>query len=272
MTNKTSARPRPTARSNPDQEVATSPKTLAGTVYESLRSDILSAQLEPDSKLRIEFLSKRYRTGQIPIREALNRLASEGLVERREQRGFIVSPVSAEDLTELTKTRCWLEGMALGESIASHTLEWEEGLVLAYHRLSQQTRSMSRSVYLVNPEWEKLHREFHRSLIAGCGSRWLLSFCLQLSDQSFRYRQVAFKKSFKRRTDKDGHRAIMDAAIQGNADKVIKLLQKHLQYTARTILESNGALKTVFPSDKNPPSPPRTPVPRKAKKRQPGSG
>lgn len=224
-----------------------SPKTLAGTVYESLRSDILSAQLEPSSKLRIEFLSKRYRTGQIPIREALNRLVSEGLVERREQRGFIVSPVSVEDLTELTKTRSWLEGIALRESIASHTKEWEEGTVLAFHRLSQVPRSMSRSVYRVNPEWERLHRDFHRSLLAGCGSRWLLSFCLQLADQTFRYRQVAFKKSFSGRADTDGHRAIMEAAFSGNPDKAVKLLQSHLQFTERTILERDDALKTVFP-------------------------
>jgi DNA-binding GntR family transcriptional regulator len=244
------ARPRLAAESDKSRGNEDLPKTLAGTVYESLRADILSAQLEPDSKLRIEFLSRRYRTGQIPIREALNRLTSEGLVERREQRGFVVSPVSAEDLTELTKTRAWLEGIALAESIASHTREWEEGVVLAFHRLSQLPRSMSRSVYRVNPEWERLHRDFHRSLIAGCGSRWLLSFCLQLADQSFRYRQIAFKKAFRGRTDTDGHRAIMEAAIGGDSGKAVKLLQKHLRFTARTILENGDALKSVFPAIK----------------------
>ena len=241
-----SARPKPAKKpvTGPGPEPA--PKTQAGTVYESLRADILSAQLEPDSKLRLEFLSKRYHTGQIPIREALNRLTSEGLVERREQRGFTVSPISSEDLTELTKTRCWLEGIALSQSIASHTKEWEEGLVLAHHRLSQLPRSMSRSVYRVNPEWEKLHREFHRSLLAGCGSRWLLSFCLQLADQTFRYRQIAFKKAFPKLADTNGHRPIMEAAISGNAVKAVSLLQKHLQFTAQTILESEDALNAVF--------------------------
>lgn len=236
----------PVTKSNDTLGPARSPKTQAGTVYESLRSDILTAQLEPNSKLRLEFLSKRYHTGLIPIREALNRLTSEGLVERREQRGFIVSPISSEDLTELTKTRSWLEGIALSESIASHTKEWEEGLVLAHHRLSQLPRSMSRSVYRVNPEWERLHREFHRSLLAGCGSRWLLSFCLQLADQTFRYRQIAFKKAFPKLADTNGHRAIMEAAISGNALKAVSLLQKHLQFTAQTILESEDALNAVF--------------------------
>lgn len=231
------------------------PKTLAETVYRSLRSDILSGQFEPDSKLRIEHLSKHYRTGLIPIREALNRLASEGLAERREQRGFFVAPVSTQDLTELTRTRCWLEGLALSESMASHTQEWEERVVLAFHRLSRLPRSMSRSTYKVNPEWERLHRDFHESLLAGCGSRWLLSFCLQLADQSYRYRQIAFRKDFPRRQPGiDGHRAIMEAAVRGDAAKAVRLLQTHLQFTARTIVERGASLAATAPKPRKGPA------------------
>lgn len=237
----------PAAESEQRKEHDRPPRTLAGTIYEILRSDILSGQLEPECRLRIEYLSKRYLTGQIPIREALNRLASEGLVDRREQRGFVVSPISVGDLADLARTRCWLEGIALRESIASHTREWEEGVVLAFHRLSRLPRSMSRSTYRVNPEWERLHRDFHRSLLAGCGSRRLLSVCMQLADESYRYRQIAFKRAFPRRTGSDGHREIMEAAISGNAVEAVKLLQTHLQFTARTILKGRSALKVMSP-------------------------
>ena len=196
-----------------------SPATLASTVYDRLRTDILGGELKPGHKLRIEFLGKRYRTGHIPLREALNRLSSDGLVERRDQRGFLVAPVSAADLRELTKTRCLVEGAALRESIAARSAAWEEGIVLAYHRLSRTPRSASRTQYKANPAWEHLHRDFHRSLIAACGSRWLLNFCMQLADQSYRYRQLAFKQVFPLRSDTDGHRAIMQAAIDGDAER-----------------------------------------------------
>ena len=259
--------PRSPAPADLFEQPAPLPKTLAGTVYERLRSDILSGELEPDYRLRMEFLSKRYRTGQIPIREALNRLTAEGLVERWEQRGFIVSPTSAQDLTELTRTRCWLEGIALRESMASHTREWEEGVVLAFHRLSRLPRSMSRSTYRVNPEWERLHRDFHRSLLAGCNSKWLLSFCLQLADHSYRYRQIAFRKAFPRRSaTEDGHRAIMEATLIGNAEKAVRLLQEHLQFTARTILTSGDALKIVFPNVAGHTARPRKPRLKRAQK------
>ena len=225
-----------------DAAVQRSPATLATTVYDRLRADILAGELKPGYKLRIEFLGRRYRTGHIPLREALNRLSSDGLVERRDQRGFSVAPVSAADLRELTKARCVVEGAALGESIAARSSAWEEGMVLAFHRLSRTPRSQSRTQYKPNPQWEELHRDFHRSLIAACGSRWLSNFCMQLADQSYRYRQLAFKQVFPLRNDTDGHRAIMQAAIDGDAGKAVRLLQAHLRFTADIILRDGQAL------------------------------
>ena len=51
--------------------------------------------------LAIEALAERYDTSATPLREALNRLVADGLVERREQRGFIVAGISADDLAEI---------------------------------------------------------------------------------------------------------------------------------------------------------------------------
>lgn len=221
--------------------------TQASTVYDRLRADILAGELAPGSRLRIEFLGTRYRTGQIPLREALNRLSSDGLVERRDQRGFLVASVSADDLREITKARCIAEGAALRESIAARMLAWEEGIVLAYHRLSRTPRTTTPGEPGENPAWEPLHREFHRSLIAACGSRWLLDFCMQLADQSYRYRQIAFQRAFPVRGSAHGHHAIMTEVLDGNADKAVRLLQAHLQFTADTILRRGGALGGLAP-------------------------
>lgn len=235
--------------SDQDKNLDRSSQTLAGTIYDSLRADILTGQLEPEYKLRIDSLSKRYGIGQIPIREALNRLTAEGLVVRQEHRGFAVSPVSADDLAELTKTRCWLEGIALSESIAAHTQAWEEGVVLAFHRLSRLPRTANQSTHHANPEWEQLHRDFHRSLLAGCGSKRLLSVCLQLSDESYRYRQIALKKTFQH-ANGNGHREIMEAAIGNSAAAAVKSLQAHIQFPARIILKNTNALKAGTPKVK----------------------
>lgn len=209
--------------------------TRATSVYDELRADLLGGGLEPGSKLAIEALAERYDTSATPLREALNRLVSDGLVERREQRGFVVAGISAADLAEITKTRCWLEEIALRESIAAHGTAWEEALVLAHHRLAQTPRSLSDSRFEDNPAWEPLHRAFHRALIAGCGSRWLLAFCDQLADQHHRYRRLSAPRAFARRAVKNEHQQLMEAAIAGRADDAVALLRQHFERTATII-------------------------------------
>ena len=109
-------------------------------------TDLLDGVLEAESKLRVEWVVSKYGAGASPVREALNRLASEGLLGRHDQRGFFIMPVSASELEELTRTRCWLEERALRESIAHRTAEWEEQLVLALHRLGRALTSFASKI------------------------------------------------------------------------------------------------------------------------------
>jgi DNA-binding GntR family transcriptional regulator len=209
--------------------------TRATSLYDQLRGDLLGGDLEPGSKLAMEALAARYQSSATPLREALNRLVSDGLVERREQRGFVVAAISADDLMEITKTRCWLEAIALRESIAARSTAWEEALVLAHHRLAQTPRSLSDSHFTDNPAWEPLHRAFHRALIAGCGSRWMLSFCDQLADQHHRYRRLSAARAFAKRAVKSEHQQLLESAIAGRADEAVALLQEHFERTVKVI-------------------------------------
>ena len=210
--------------------------TRAGHVYDRLRGDLLAGRLRPGRKLSMRFLMETYDIGQTPLREALNRLTSDGLVECREQRGFLVSGISQSELIELTKTRCWVEGLAVRESIADATPAWEEDLVLAHHRLARTPRSLDPHRFEDNPEWERLHRAFHRAVLARCGSRPLLGFCDELADQLYRYRQLSIRKAFTTRPVGDEHRAILDAILAADADGASALLTAHYRRTADVIL------------------------------------
>ena len=96
-------------------------KNLSEQAHENIRRDILSGELFPGDKLQIEAISERYGIGIAPVREAFNRLSSEGLVERKSQRGFFVTEISITALEELVKTRIWLETLALREAIQNAT-------------------------------------------------------------------------------------------------------------------------------------------------------
>ncbi len=213
--------------------------TVASSVYDQLRLDILTGELRPGEKLRSEYLRDRYKAGISPVREALNRLATERLVCREDQRGFHVAGVSKAGLLELTKTRCWLEAIALRESIEHGDDAWEEQIVLAFHRLSRTPRSLDDATYAFNAKWEALHNAFHNALIANCDSHWLLGFCQQLADQADRYRQLAAAVSYPKRNEGSEHQALMEAALDRDADRAAALQCAHIRKTADIVLAAD---------------------------------
>ncbi|HLZ04339.1 MAG TPA: GntR family transcriptional regulator [Bradyrhizobium sp.] len=220
-----------------------SPATLASTIYARLKADILTTRLEPGRKLQSRFLMEQYNVGQTPLREALNRLTSEEFVVGMEQRGFYVKQVSKEELQELTKTRCWVEGLALRESIKNATQAWEETLLVTHHRLDRTPRSLNAEKFEDNPDWERAHRAFHATLIGLCGSRPLLSFCEQLADRLYRYRMMSIAKAYPVRKVGAEHTEILKSVLERSTEEAVRLLQQHYQRTADVIYSD---LETVL--------------------------
>ncbi len=209
--------------------------TRASAVYELLRADITHGTLEPGSKLGVSAMCERYGVGASPLREALSRLSAEGLVARTDQRGFRVAPLSWDELPILTRNRVQLESLALSESIEHRDADWENRLALLVHRLSRTPRSLADDHYVPNPEWEALHRDFHRCLLMRCPSRWLKVFCDTLTDEAYRFRQLAAVKVFSSRNEHAEHVAIFEAAINGRAEEAVRLLGEHYTRTTRVV-------------------------------------
>ena len=75
--------------------------TVGASTYQRIKRDIIFGALKPGSKLKLDALKQRYPASLSTLREALNRLASDGFVDAPQQRGFLVTPVSREDLAEI---------------------------------------------------------------------------------------------------------------------------------------------------------------------------
>lgn len=205
--------------------------TLTKSVYEQLRSDLLTGRLKPGEKLRAEALRHRFKVGSSPIREALNRLLSEGFVSLEEQKGFRVAPLSVQELRELLDARIWIDGAAVTASIERFETEWEEGLVLALHRLSRIERSPCSAD---NELWNRLHRNFHLSLVSGCGSRWMTRTSALLFDAAERYRlYAAGYVSGEKKLEE--HRQLVAACIDRKPELAVQLMKQHYGETCDVI-------------------------------------
>jgi len=212
--------------------------TRTSAVYAQLRHDIVHNRLRAGEKLRVESLAERYGVGATPLREALNRLSAEGLVSQQDQKGFRVTPISRQDLLELTRTRAWVTEILLRESIARGDEAWEEGIVLAMRRLSRVPQWRPEEPTMLNPAWEKLHRAFHDALVAACPSPMLLEFQQRLFDAADRYRNVATGQQESTPRDvQEEHLAQMEAALARRADEAIRLANDHTARTAETLLQ-----------------------------------
>ena len=211
---------------------------LTQLAYERLRADLLACKFEPDERLNISELCDQIGVSLGAVREALSRLTSEGLVIAEPQRGFRVASVSAAELRDLYVARIELEGLCLKRSIQAGGVEWEAGLVGAYHTLSRTPDIISDDGARVGEEWYRRHSEFHSALVAGCDSPWLLRLRAQLFDQAQRFRRLSVSLTrTKRNVDKE-HRELMEAALAKDADRAVALMRDHLQITTKTLLRS----------------------------------
>ncbi len=223
--------------------------TLASTVLDRLRADIVHGRLAPGEKLRLEHLTTTYDAGRTPLREACCRLAAEGLVAIEDQRGFRVMPISRADLIDLTRTRQQIETLALRASIARGDLAWEGEVTAALHRLMRLSKSGATTGAAprtkpapLDDTWENEHGRLHQTLLSACDSPWLLRFHALLFDQSERYRRLAAAYGQPERDIDGEHVALVRAALDRDAERACALLTEHIARTTDRVLAAHPAL------------------------------
>lgn len=231
--------PRRTTKTTNSNAPANDGRTLAATAFERLRADILSCKLPPGSKLPFDRLKEDYGVGHSPLREALSRLATSGLVTAEGQRGFRVAAASIAEIGDISMVRKELEGLALSLSIEHGDDNWEAEIVAARHRLALLEKGSSKDVE-DEEVWEARHREYHTALISACHSPWLMRIASLVNDQFDRYRRLAVDNSLSGTPTSLEHQKIMEAALERDAGGAVILLHEHID-DARKLIVKSGA-------------------------------
>ena len=216
-------------------------ETRAADVLQRMRADIVSCTLRPGAKLRFETLRDMYEVSFSTLREALSRLVAESLVVAEDQRGFIVAPVSIEDLNDLTYVRVLVERECLALAIKNGDDDWEADIIGSYHRMDRLQVRLGSNYYL-SEEWGKLHGEFHLSLVAACGSPNLVEIRKKLFERAHRYRRMSSQFRTKWRAKDVEHKMIMDAVIARDMKKAQTLIERHIRETTENVIKYVGHL------------------------------
>ncbi len=209
-------------------------------IHADLQHRLISNGFDHGEKLRAEQLKQYYGCSASTVREVLFRLASEGLVDFQEQRGFRVPAMSATLLAELAHLRILIEAEGTVLSIRHGGVAWEARLTAAHHQLSHiekrihSTEDPSPMVGL----WFQAELEFHQTLIAACESETLKAMHLQIY-QRFRQQLMVADRSFDFISKNiQHHHSILVAALDGDEaltrQKIHDHLARHLDPMNRT--------------------------------------
>lgn len=213
-----------------------SSRTMAATLEDLVRRDIIAGSLLPGSKLRVKELSERYGAGAIPLREALSRLCATGFVVAVDQKGFRVADISLEELVDITETRQDIERLAIVRAIRRRDTKWEGDVLSAHHQLQRLSVYEPQESNSLNPEWEAAHNRFHTVLIAGCQSERLTHFAMLLRDQTARYRHLSATAPHAHdRNLANEHDAIVQAVLSHDVELASSLLVEHFGRTTKLV-------------------------------------
>lgn len=217
--------------------------TLTSQLEQALRTDIVAGLLEPGRKLRAADLTSLYGVSATPIREAMQRLSAEGLVELDPKVGARVAPISPDDVSDVFAVRLLIEPHALGLSIANGDASWLADLGAAFERLraatSARTARDATSWREAMLESADAHRAFHWTLLAACGSPWLLRFISVLHGHSARYR-LLLVRGRDRPMWLRGHERILDAVRRRDARRAADVLERHTREALDMLIRSYG--------------------------------
>lgn len=221
-------------------------RTMSEGITGQLRDEILDGRWRPGQQLQLTQIAERYATSTTVVREALLRLNGERLVRLRPNRGFFVSELSLGELSDLTEYRTVTEQLGVRLSVARGDLSWESKLIAAHHTMSRTAiRDPANSRHL-SSEWVAAHRTFHAILIEACNLEVLTETAASLADMTELYRRWSVPAV--EQEDRDvlaEDTAILEAALDRDAERTAELIRRHYDITLQIILAAGLALDAV---------------------------
>lgn len=198
----------------------------ADFVYQRLRQGIRSGEFRPGDRMREADLAAKLNVSRTPIREAIRRLVSEGLLEVAGARGVMIIQLDKQQVRELYALRESLEGTAA--RLAAHHASATE--IEEMRDLLQRPDNVD-----VTPESiAKFNRIFHETIRDAAHNRYLAQALEQLSDSLALLPGTTFEAAGRPEAAHAEHLAILNAIASRDPDSAEKLARDHIRAAGQT--------------------------------------
>lgn len=224
--------------------------SLVQQIYQIIKHKILDLELSSDQRIDTQQLAEEFGVSQTPIRDALNRLAADGLVKVQPRVGYYVIQAGHRDVIEIYDLRIIFESYALPAVIQNLPRAKVEKLKEKMERLQREGMNEDKK----RKEFQKLDEQLHRSIIESSNNERLKNFFSQIYDFViiFQHMDTAINAPLEEhiafldallRQDLDGARSILCAHIYNARDRLLRKLQETCQETVKGLyIDPNTSL------------------------------
>lgn len=205
-----------------DQDDEAQLGSLSHQAYQRLRDLIVTLRLQPGALINEAALMEELQVGRTPLREAIQRLAGEGLVVLQPRRGAFVAGLSLLDLQQIFELRRELEGYAAGLAAERATPADLAALQAALDQLPPASADPRALI--------EVDRAFHRALARAAHNRFLESTLSRLYNLNLRLWYLALDQIGPMESAIREHRRVLDALRQRDSALAAAALRDHITH------------------------------------------
>ncbi len=200
---------------------------------------IATGVYSPGMKLDETELADSFGVSRTPVREALIKLSSAGLVELRPRRGAVVTSIDPTRLFEMFEVMAELE--AICAKLAARRITDAE-----LQRLINTHKACEKKDIITNPdEYYKKNEEFHLALYNACHNSFLIEQAIALHKRLSPYRRLQLRVRDRIQSSLSEHKAILDAIASGDAEKAAEMARGHILVQGERFSDLLATLKTL---------------------------
>jgi len=213
-------------------EITVEKQSMAESVYQTIKQKIIYVEYAPGTLIREGELASKLGVSKTPVREALNGLKHEGLVEVIPYKGYLVSQLSFQELRDLFELRIILETASVELAMQRIT----KSQLDHFKKLAQKKFNVDSEE--ARKEFMKVNADFHCYLGEVSGNKQLADQLTSIVQKMQRGLFLALRLSSLNEMEEE-HLELVEAIEMKNEAKARKLIAKHIQDSQRNIFNIN---------------------------------
>lgn len=215
------------------------PERLSERLRESIEEAIATGKLLPGTHLDEVDLATRFGVSRTPIREALNLLLGEGLIESRPRRGAVVAKLTSERLVEMFEVMAELEGMCVRLAVRRMSETELTALAAAHEACRGAAEANDADAYFYANE------HFHYALYHGSHNVFLAEQASALQRKLRPYRRLQLRVRGRVKRSFAEHQTVVDALRKGHVEAAVESIRSHVVVQGERFADLVASLATM---------------------------